>query len=224
MSMDLGPEERERIISRSAQMMALAREVIRNMHDSPDGPVFGDEPGIPEVVAVAQLIANLNAAGFFRDKASQPPAAPTAFVPTAEVQKVLMVDPVVVLLQFLAWILKVMHFHVKPQLAGDFLYLQRQVRDPVSLLELIENPVLAGLRGVLQGEREALHGVAERQKPPNLVALAEGRQRMVDNRLAAVAIDDGAKRLIEVHSREKARVSFHRIDARSEHYSLHNIG
>jgi len=89
MSMDLGPEERERIISRSAQMMALAREVIRNMHDSPDGPVFGDEPGIPEVVAVAQLIANLNAAGFFRDKAAQPQAAPAAIVPSAEVQKVL---------------------------------------------------------------------------------------------------------------------------------------
>ena len=117
----------------------------------------------------------------------------------SDIQQVLMVDLVVVLLRFVAWVLQVMDLHIQPQSAGNSLCLQRQIRAPVSFLKLIENPILTRRERVLQGECEALHGIAQMHESADLVTLSERRKGVANSRLAAVPIHNGAKSLIKVH-------------------------
>lgn len=77
--MDMSPEDKERILTRATDMLQLAREVIHKLHHQGDEPTYGEEPSIPELAAVSQLITNMGAVGLFREKPPErAPAQPVA--------------------------------------------------------------------------------------------------------------------------------------------------
>ena len=46
---------------------------------------------------------------------------------------------------------------------------------------------------------------------------------MTNDGLTTETIDRRAERLIEIHSREQARIILHAVDARAKHNSLHDV-
>jgi hypothetical protein len=74
----MSPEDRERILSRSTEMLKLAKDVLHELRHDGEEPTYGEEPSIPELAAIAQLITNMGAVGLFREKlAERTPTAPT---------------------------------------------------------------------------------------------------------------------------------------------------
>jgi hypothetical protein len=76
MAMEMSPEDRERILSRSTEMLKLAKEVLHELRHDGEEPTYGEEPSIPELAAIAQLITNMGAVGLFRDKLPERAPAP----------------------------------------------------------------------------------------------------------------------------------------------------
>lgn len=84
MPIEMSPEDRERILTRSTEMLKLAREVVQELRQEGEEPTYGEEPSIPEIAAIAQLITNMGAVGLFKSH-ERPPAPPT-ILPTEPVK------------------------------------------------------------------------------------------------------------------------------------------
>src|SRR5262245_56387477 len=106
---------------------------------------------------------------------------------------------------------------------GFGLDLDRQFRDVVNLLELVQDPVFTRQGRVEERKRQALHRVAQGQESAPLMTFAVEGQRMPDDRLATEPIDDSAESLIEIETGPKAFITKHLIDVRTEHDALHDI-
>ncbi len=78
--MEMSPEDRERILARSTEMLRLAKEVLHELRHDGDEPTYGEEPSVPELAAVAQLITNMGAVGLFREKPPEKPPTPVPVV------------------------------------------------------------------------------------------------------------------------------------------------
>ena len=109
-----------------------------------------------------------------------------------------MVRVVVVLFQLLAGVLDPPDSRFETHVGGNGGDLRGELRDRVGLLELVEDPVVARLGRVVDGQGQALHRVADRQEAAALVAEAEQGQRLADHRLAAEAVKCRAEGLVEV--------------------------
>ena len=75
-----------------------------------------------------------------------------------------------------------------------------ELEDRELLGELVEDPALARLGRVETGQLDAAHGVADVDVAARLPALAVDRQRVLDRRLHAEAVEHGAEHLVVVEA------------------------
>src|SRR4029077_5659651 len=142
----------------------------------------------------------------------------------AKIQKILVVGLVIMVFGFATRIFQIFYFRGNSQIARGLLDDVREIGDIVDFLELVEHAVLSRGGGIFQREREALHGIAQRQESALLVALPKRRKRLANHSLTAESIDGRSEGLVEINTRQQARVLFHTIDASSEDNALHDIG
>lgn len=69
--MEMNEKQEDLVISRTADMLELARKVVGEINERDEEGSF-ETPAIVELVSVGQLIANMSALGFFREKLEEP--------------------------------------------------------------------------------------------------------------------------------------------------------
>src|SRR3984893_11723232 len=141
----------------------------------------------------------------------------------SQIEKLFVIRLVVVLLRFLARVLKVLNLDVKSKFLRHSLNLECEVTYLVEFLELIKHAIFPCLCGILENQGQALHGISQRKKAPSLTAFAKRCERMANDRLTAKAVDDRAKRLIKIDAGEQSGVLFHPVDSRTKHHALHDV-
>src|SRR2546425_3318481 len=116
-----------------------------------------------------------------------------------------------------------LYLGLHPKAVGDVSDLTRQFVDVVYFLELVEDPVLSLLWRILQREREALYGVANRQETSSLATFPIRRERYPDYGLSTEAVQGRAKALVKVEAGQEPLVAAHLVYPRPEHDALHDI-
>lgn len=69
--MDMNEKQKEIVVSRTADMLELASSIISEMNERDEEKSF-ERPAIVELVSVGQLVANMSALGFYREKLEVP--------------------------------------------------------------------------------------------------------------------------------------------------------
>ncbi|MBA3642032.1 MAG: hypothetical protein H0W53_22805, partial [Acidobacteria bacterium] len=91
-----------------------------------------------------------------------------------------------------------LHTDLVAQLSPAALHQRSQLSDGELLGELVEDAHLAGLCRIVDGQLDALQGIADVQKPARLATLAVDSQRMADDRLNAEPVERSPEDLVIV--------------------------
>src|SRR5262249_20935201 len=102
---------------------------------------------------------------------------------------------------------EVLHLVAEAQLSAGDLYLVGEVADRGRLGELVEDAILTALRGVLDRQLDASHGVPDVEEAARLSAAAVDRQRVPDGRLDAEAVQRRAEHLVVVEPVDESRMA-----------------